>query len=74
MDLYRNYFQKTLSNAYLMLYSTNYFKINNIKKYLKSNFKLVFEYVDDIDKSLCGKLYKKLKNNLILYYKIILML
>lgn len=61
LDLYRNYFQKTLSNAYLMLYSTNYFKINNIKKYLKSNFKLVFEYVDDIDKSLCGKLYKKLK-------------
>lgn len=55
LDIYRKYIYKIKNNNYLMIYSTNYFSIRKIKKYQKNNFKLIYEYVDNIDDMLCGK-------------------
>ncbi|MGE5455570.1 MAG: glycosyltransferase [Ignavibacteriales bacterium] len=58
MDIYRNKILKYLrkfSDKFLMIYSTNYISEKTINIYKNHKFKLIYEYVDDIDEKLCGK-------------------
>lgn len=67
MDIYRKKitkFLKNIPNKYLMIYSTNYISNGITSNYKKNNFKLIYEYVDDIDEKLNGKkTAKKLLKN-----------
>lgn len=46
-------------NKFLMIYSTDYIPYKRIEMYQKYRYKIIYEYVDDIDEELCGKdLYK----------------
>ncbi|MDD4718571.1 MAG: glycosyltransferase [Bacilli bacterium] len=72
LDLYRKCVIKHLKdipNKYLMIYSTNNIKDNIINNYTDNGFKIIYEYIDDIDEELSGKrTAKKLLKN---YYNII---
>ena len=72
LDLYRKYINqyfKNIPNKYLMIYSTNNIKDNIINNYTDNGFKIIYEYIDDIDEELSGKrTAKKLLKN---YYNII---
>ncbi len=51
---------KNVKNKYLMIYSTDYIPIEVLKPYLDAGFKLIYEFVDNIDEKLCGKETAKL--------------
>lgn len=51
---------KNVKNKYLMIYSTDYIPIEVLKPYLDAGFKLIYEFVDNIDEKLCGKEIAKL--------------
>lgn len=58
LDLYRQYitkYLKNIPNKYIMIYSTNNIKKNIIENYTKNDFKVIYEYVDEIDENLSGK-------------------
>lgn len=58
LDLYRQYitkYLKNIPNKYIMIYSTNNIKKNIIENYTKNDFKIIYEYVDEIDEKLSGK-------------------
>lgn len=60
---YRNLLLNVLNlktNKYLLLYSTDYIPIEIIKKYEEDNYKIIYEYVDDISPELCGEETSKL--------------
>lgn len=51
------------NNKYLMVYSTDYIPLDRIKMYEDYNYSLLYEYVDDLNKDLCGNdLYSQLLN------------
>ncbi len=66
LGLYINKIYENLANykdKYLMIYSTDYMPLSKIKFYKENGFKIIYEYVDDIDEKLCGKnIYKELLN------------
>lgn len=72
LDLYRKQiikYMKSIKNKYLMVYSTDYVTNTIIDEYLKNDFKIIYEYVDDIHDELSGKrIIQKLLDN---YYNII---
>ncbi len=63
LNIYRNIIielLKSYNNKFLMVYSTDYIKMEIIEEYTNENFKIIYEYVDDIDEVLCGKETSKL--------------
>lgn len=44
-----------IKNKYLMIYSTDYIPMDVLKPYMDAGFKMIYEFVDGIDESLCGK-------------------
>lgn len=63
LDLYRKYLIKTLKprkDKYLLLYSTDYTNKKKIDLYIENDFKIVYEYIDNIDEELSGKRVSKL--------------
>ncbi len=47
-------------NKYLMVYSTDYIPYDRIKLYESYNFKVIYEYVDDLNEELSGETYSDL--------------
>ena len=43
------------SNRYLMIYSTDFIELDRVKLYEKNGYKVIYEYVDDINEDLMGK-------------------
>lgn len=65
MNYYRDIFIKKVKNHYLMLYSTDLVSKTITEKYKKNGYKIIFEYVDEIDEKFSGKTYaEKLANNM----------
>jgi len=63
LNIYRSVMLDALdsyNNKFLMLYSTDYINLDIIEKYTNVGFKIIYEYVDDIDEVLCGKETAKL--------------
>lgn len=63
LNIYRKIILNLLdsyNNKFLMIYSTDYIKFEIIEEYINTNFKIIYEYVDDIDEVLCGKETAKL--------------
>lgn len=47
------------SNKYLMIYSTDYIPLNRINMYIKYRYKVIYDYVDDVNQELSGaEMYK----------------
>lgn len=57
------------NNKYVMIYSTDYIPLSRIKMYKSYRYKLIYDYVDNIDVKLCGK---KMFNILIKRHKTII--
>ena len=56
--VYKKMLHESLKNTkskYLMIYSTDYIPYKLIDSYYQNDFKIIYEYVDDIDEKLCGK-------------------
>lgn len=47
-------------NKYLMVYSTDYIPYDRIQKYEACNYKIIYEYVDDLNEELSGESYNDL--------------
>jgi glycosyltransferase involved in cell wall biosynthesis len=67
LNLYRKVLLKYLekkNNKFVMIYSTDYVSTKIINDYISNNFKVIYEYVDDIDEKLSGiKGVTKLRKN-----------
>lgn len=65
LDLYRKYlFEKTkaYNEKYLMVFSTDPLPLSRVKTYVKNDFCIIHEYVDDLNPSLCsGPVFGRLK-------------
>lgn len=47
-------------NKYLMVYSTDFIPYERIVEYEKYNYKVIYEYVDDLNEDLSGEVYAEL--------------
>lgn len=48
------------NNKYLMIYSTDYIPHERIKMYEEYRYKIIYEYVDDLNEELSGDIYEEL--------------
>ena len=53
-------FLSNFYNKYLMVYSTDYIPYERIKMYEDYHYKVIYEYVDDLNEELSGEVYKDL--------------
>lgn len=65
LDLYRDILTdatRNIKKRFLTVYSTDPVSMNVVKKYETAGFRLIYEYVDDLDPTLSGKrVFKKLR-------------
>ncbi len=66
LNVYRKQLIKLLKNVeekYLMTYSSDYVEEYILNKYLDTGYKVIYEYVDNVDEGLCNPVYFELLKN-----------